>query len=93
MVVTPKFNAPEFERYKGVSCPMSHLRMFVRKMDVYDANEKLMMHCFQDSPSGASLDWYMKLEKTHVKTWDDLFNAFLKQYKYNLDMAPNHMQL
>lgn len=51
------------------------------------------MHCFQDSLSGASLDWYMQLERTHVKTWEDLSNDFLRKYKYNLDMAPNRMQL
>lgn len=35
----------------------------------------------------------MQLQITHVKTWEDLANAFLRQYKYNLDMAPNRMQL
>lgn len=88
-----KFKTPDFEKYKGVSCPKNHLRIFVRKMAAYAANEKLMMHSFQDSLSGAYLDWYMHLERTHVNTWGDLANAFLRQYKYNLDMAPNRMQL
>ena len=35
----------------------------------------------------------MQLEKVHNQTWEDLANAFLKQYKYNLDMAPNCIQL
>ena len=35
----------------------------------------------------------MKLERNHVQSWIDLANAFLKQYKYNLDMAPDRMQL
>lgn len=62
-------------------------------MAAYVANEKLMMHSFQHSLSGASLHWYMQLERFHIKTWEDLDNAFLRQYKYNLDMAPNHMKL
>lgn len=67
--------------------------MFVRRMDAYTDDEKLMMHSFQDRLSGTSLDWYMQLERIHIKTWEDLANAFLKQYKYKLDMAPNRMQL
>ncbi|XP_050914773.1 uncharacterized protein LOC127129670 [Lathyrus oleraceus] len=93
VTIPPKFKTPDFEKYKGVSCLNNHLRMFVRNMAAYAANEKLMMHSFQDSLSRASLDWYMQLERTHVKTWEDLANAFLRQYKYNLDMAPNRMQL
>ncbi|MCI13966.1 hypothetical protein A2U01_0035090, partial [Trifolium medium] len=93
VVISPKFKVPDFERYKGIHCPRNHLRMFCRKMAAYVADEKLMIHVFQDSLSGASLDWYMQLERTHIQTWKDLADAFLKQYKYNLDMALNHMQV
>lgn len=58
----------------------------------YTYNEKLMIHCFQESLSGASLGWYKQLERAHIRTWKDLANAFLRQYKYNLDMAPDRMQ-
>ncbi|XP_050888935.1 uncharacterized protein LOC127094109 [Lathyrus oleraceus] len=88
-----KFKTPNFEKYKGDSYPKKHLVMFCRKMTSYAHNDKLMIHCFQDSLSGASLSWYMHLEKCHVQSWLDLANAFLKQYKYNLDMAPSCMQL
>lgn len=93
VVIPQKFKTPKFEKYKGVSFPKNRLRMFVRKMVAYAMNEKLMMHSFQDSLCGASLDWYMPLERDHIKIWEDLANAFLRQYKYNLDKAPNHMQL
>ena len=67
--------------------------MFCRKMAAYATDEKLMIHVFQDSLSGASLDWYMQLERAQIQTWKDLADAFMKQYRYNLDMAPNRMQL
>ena len=35
----------------------------------------------------------MKLEKTHVRCWNDLARAFVKHYQYNMDMAPNRTQL
>lgn len=35
----------------------------------------------------------MKLKRSHIQLWEDLANAFLKQYKCNLDMAPDQRQL
>lgn len=93
VVIPQKFKTPEFEKYKNVIFSKNHLSMFVIKMATYAANEKLIMHIFQDNLSEASLDWYMQLERAHTKTWEDLTNAFLRKYKYNLDMGPNRMQL
>ncbi|MCH80909.1 gag-protease polyprotein, partial [Trifolium medium] len=93
VVIPLKYKVPDFEKYKGIRYPRNHLRMLCRKMAAHATDEKLMIHVFQDSLSGASLDWYMQLERTQIQTWKDLADVFLKQYKYNLDMAPNRMQL
>ncbi|CAJ2644571.1 unnamed protein product [Trifolium pratense] len=93
VIVPPKFKTPEFEKYKGAGCPKIHLKRFCMKMAAHATNEKLLIHVFQDSLSGASLDWYMQLERTQIKTWKDLIDAFLTQYSYNLNIAPNRMQL
>ncbi|WJX20399.1 hypothetical protein P8452_09959 [Trifolium repens] len=93
LVLPPKFKVPEFEKYMGLSCPKNHLIMYSRKMASYTNDDKLMIHCFQDSLAGASLNWYMQLEGSHIRSWRDLANAFIKQYQYNLDMAPSRTQL
>ncbi|KAK2410447.1 hypothetical protein QL285_045810 [Trifolium repens] len=93
LVLPPKFKVPEFEKYMGLSCPKNHLIMYTRKMASYANDDKLMIHCFQDSLAGASLNWYMQLEASSVRSWKDLANAFIKQYQYNLDMAPSRTQL
>ncbi|WJX78112.1 hypothetical protein P8452_61366 [Trifolium repens] len=93
VVIPAKFKASEFEKYKGLSCPQNHLIMFCRKMASHAHNNKLLIHCFQDSLCGASLNWYMHLERSRISSWKDLADAFLKQYKYNMDMAPDRMQL
>lgn len=67
--------------------------MFCQKTASHIRNDKLMIHCFQDSLSGASLSWYMKLERSYIQSWRDLGDAFPKKYKYNMDMAPSRMQL
>jgi hypothetical protein len=93
LVIPAKFKVPEFEKYKGLSCPRNHLVMYSRKMASYANDDKLMIHCFQDSLAGASLSWYMQLEGCRIQSWRDLANAFIKQYQYNLDMAPSRTQL
>ena len=35
----------------------------------------------------------MSLDNTKISTFRDLGDAFVKQYKYNLDMAPDRDQL
>jgi len=49
VVIPPKFKVLDFEKYKGTTCPKSHLTMYCRKMTAHAHNEKLLIHCFQDS--------------------------------------------
>nr|KYP32590.1 hypothetical protein KK1_046689 [Cajanus cajan] len=54
----PKFKVPEFDKYKGTSCPKNHITMYCRKMVAYARNDKLLIHCFQDSLTRATLNWF-----------------------------------
>ncbi|XP_057452389.1 uncharacterized protein LOC130744214 [Lotus japonicus] len=93
IVIPPKFKVPEFHKYKGTTCPKSHLTMYCRKMASHTHDEKMLIHFFQGSLAGGALNWYMHLERIRIRNWGDLADAFLKQYKYNADMAPDRMQL
>jgi len=62
-------------------------------MSAHAHDEKLLIHFFQDSLAGMALSWYMHLRPTRFHSCKDLVGAFLKQYKYNIDMAPDRMQL
>lgn len=88
-----KFKVLDFEKYKGNSCSLSHLVMYARKMFMHTDNDQLLIHYFQDSLSGAALKWYMGLDCRSVRTFNDLGEAFIKQYKYNVDMAPDREEL
>jgi len=55
VVIPPKFKVPDFDRYKGMTCPKNHLKMYYRKMGAYSRDEKLLMHVFQDSLAGAAV--------------------------------------
>ncbi|RDX63944.1 hypothetical protein CR513_57555, partial [Mucuna pruriens] len=56
------FKTLEFDKYKGSSYPRVHLAMYCRKMVAYIYDNKVLIHCFQDSLTGATLSWYVSLE-------------------------------
>jgi hypothetical protein len=93
VVVLKKFRVPKFIKYSGTQCPMTHLKSYCNKMAEVMHDEKLLMHFFQDSLSGATLNWYMRLDNTKIRRWKDLVDAFVKQYKYNMDIAPDRTSL
>ncbi|RDX76535.1 hypothetical protein CR513_43458, partial [Mucuna pruriens] len=88
-----KFKTPKFDKYKGSFYPRVHLVMYCRKMTTYIHDDKILIHCFQASLTGTALGWYVSLERGRIKMWRDQVEAFLKQYKYNEDMAPDHSWL
>ncbi|XP_050889976.1 uncharacterized protein LOC127095310 [Lathyrus oleraceus] len=91
--ISPKFKVPKFEKYKGNSCPQSHLVMYARKMSTQTDNRQLLIHYFQDSLTGAALKWYIGLDSTNIRTFNDLGESFICQYKYSVDMAPDRDKL
>lgn len=67
--------------------------MYARKMSTQIDNHQLLIHYFQDSLTSAALKWYMGLDSTQIHTVNDLGEAFVHQYKYNVDMALDQDQL
>jgi len=56
-------------------------------------NDKILIYFFDDNLTGSSLSWYMNLDNTKIKKWKDSVEAFLKQYKFNLQMALDRTSL
>jgi len=92
VIIPLMFKVPDFDKYKGTTCPKNHLKMYSRKMGAYTKNEKLLMHFFQESLTGAAVSWYTNLEPSWIHSWKDLMVAFIRQYQYNSDMASDRMQ-
>ena len=93
LVLPPKFKVPTFDKHDGTKCPSAHLYMYCRKMMGYTSNDKLLIHCFQDSLSGSATRWYNFLSRDQIKSWTDLVKAFLVQYKHMTDTTPDRMSL
>ena len=93
LVLPPKFKMPTFDKYDGTKCPFAHLYMYCRKMTRYTSNDKLLIHCFQDSLNGLATRWYNFLSRDQIKSCTDLAKAFLVQYKHMTDTASDRMSL
>jgi hypothetical protein len=55
VIVPKKFRVPEFIKYTGTQCPMTHLKSYYNKMTEVVHDGKLLMHFFHDSLSEATL--------------------------------------
>jgi len=87
-VMIPKeFRVLKFVKYTELECANTHLRSYYNKMTEVIYNDNLLIHFFQDSLIGFVLNWYMSLDNTRVKKWSDLVDAFLRQYKFNIDIV------
>ncbi|XP_017618051.1 uncharacterized protein LOC108462636 [Gossypium arboreum] len=93
LVLPPKFKMPEFEKYNETSCPEAHITIFCRRMTGYIHNDQLLIHCFQDSLIGEAAKWYNQLNRGQISSWKDLAQAFMKQYGYVTDIAPDRITL
>ena len=93
VVIPHKFKTPDFVKYNGSTCPRAHMIMFCRKMVGHTGNDKLLIHCFQESLTRSAAKWYMKLDRNQIHTWTNLMKAFLAQYDHVVDTTLDHMAL
>ncbi|PKI71931.1 hypothetical protein CRG98_007699 [Punica granatum] len=54
--------------------------------------EEFVIHKFQDSLAGATLDWYMSLKAADIPTWADLLSKFIDQYRYCAETPPTLLE-
>jgi len=72
VVILKKFRVPEFVKYTGTQCPVTHLKAYCNKMAEVVHDEKLLIHFFQDSLSDVALTWYIRLDNTKIKKMEGL---------------------
>ena len=78
-----KFRMPEIERYTGIGCPYIHLRLYSTIMRAHGLDEAQMIMLFPMSLSGAAQRWFVSLDVSRCRTWDDLAQGFLRQFAFN----------
>ncbi|XP_070007303.1 uncharacterized protein [Nicotiana sylvestris] len=87
------FKMPKFDLYNGRGDPVAHLRGYCSKMRGVGGKDKLLMAYFSQSLSGAALEWYICQDASRWYTWDDMTQAFARQFQYNIEIVPDRMSL
>ena len=89
----PKFHMPTMDKFNGTTCPKTHLKMYVGALNPHGLDNELLAQLFQQSLTGAALKWFMSLDLTKIKTWEDICNVFNKQYHYNIEVDVTRREL
>ena len=82
----PKFKMPTLDKFNGIGCPKSHLKMYMRAMQPLGATEEVLAQMFQSTLIGATLRWFLNLDDARAKSWEDIYREFHKQYNYNMEV-------
>ncbi|XP_061359320.1 uncharacterized protein LOC133303422 [Gastrolobium bilobum] len=93
-VIIPKdFKVPDFSKYDGSTNPIIHLKTYCTKMAIWSKDENFLVSFFHESLAGPALEWYIQMDHSKIGCWKDLADAFMNQYRFNLDTAPTREQL
>ena len=62
-------------------------------MSPHTDNDKLLIYYFQDSLTRIVAQWYLKLDRIHIRSWKDLARAFLTQHMHATDFTSDRLSL
>ncbi|XP_070019690.1 uncharacterized protein [Nicotiana sylvestris] len=87
------FNMPKFKKYDGHGDRVAHLKRFYNQLRGAGGKEELLMAYFGKSLIRIASEWYTDQEITHWHVWDDMDRDFIREFQYNVDIAPNRNSL
>nr|XP_009774212.1 PREDICTED: uncharacterized protein LOC104224290 [Nicotiana sylvestris] len=87
------FKTPKFEKYDGHGDPIAHLKRYCNQLRGAGGKEELLMACFRESLVGVASEWFIDQDISHWHVWDDIAQAFVKQFQYNIDISPDRNSL
>lgn len=75
---------PNFNKYKGKTNPIDHIREFVTSCADIAHEHTYLMRLFPKSLTGPALEWFYTLQPG-IQSWRELASKFVKNYTYNID--------
>ncbi|XP_070045902.1 uncharacterized protein [Nicotiana tomentosiformis] len=87
------FNTPKFEKYDGHGDPIAHLKRYCNQLRGAGGKEELLMAYFGESLTGIASEWYINQDISYWHIWDDSARDFIRQFQYNIDIAPDRNSL
>ncbi|XP_075105398.1 uncharacterized protein LOC107790032 [Nicotiana tabacum] len=89
----PGFKTPKFEKYDGHGDLIAHLKRYCNQLRGAERNEKLLMSYFGESLTGVASEWFLDQDTSRWYVWNDMAQAFVNQFQYNIYIAPDRIFL
>ncbi|XP_075080124.1 uncharacterized protein LOC142165478 [Nicotiana tabacum] len=87
------FKMPKFEKYDVYGDMIAHLKRYLNQLRGAGGKEELLMAYFGQSLIGIAFEWCMDQDISHWHIWDDPAQDFVRQFQYNMDIAPDRNSL
>lgn len=81
-----KFKPIDWDKFDGSGDPKAHLQTYVGTLSMYDVGKDAMGQMFQQTLTGPAFRWFLNLDISKKKTWEDIGAAFVAQYNYNIQL-------
>lgn len=81
-----RFKMPDIEKFDGTGNPTSHVRLIINTLKPMGLSDELIAQLFQRTLKGGALDWFLTLDFTKYKTWQEIVNVFVNQFSYNIQI-------
>ncbi|KAI8550364.1 hypothetical protein RHMOL_Rhmol06G0100100 [Rhododendron molle] len=77
--LSEKFKEVDFAKFDGTGDPKAHLQGYVGSLTMRGIEKEAMAQLFHESLSGPALQWFLTLEPSKKRTWEDIGTAFVAQ--------------
>ena len=80
------FKFLDIDKFDGTGNPVVHLRMFLGTLQPMGFEPRIFCNLFHRTLTGAAAQWFLSLEDSKTKNWEDIMDAFVAQYNYNTQL-------
>ena len=88
-----KFKPINFAKFDGTGDPKAHLTNYIGALSVWSVEKDAMAQMFIQTLVGHALHWFTALEITKKKSWEDICEAFVAQFDYNIQLEVTTREL
>ena len=78
--VPSKFRLPQLKPFNGLKDPLDHLNPFKTTLGLQQPPEEILFRSFPITLKGAPREWFTKLPKSFVESFEQLSDAFLRHF-------------
>ena len=91
--VPSKFRLPQLEPFDGLKDPLDHLNTFKTTLGLWQPPDEIPCRSFSTTPKGVVREWFTKLPKSSVDSFEQLGNAFVYHFVggQRLKRPTNHL--